>query len=317
MSEQIREWAAKYLDRRWAPVVLDHATKKPARTGWLDTRMKVEDLFFQFPDPYLWSIGLLTGAGSNGLVGVDLDSEPAVKLGPSMLPPTGLIRGRPNSARKVLFYQVTDEPPRGKFLKGLELKGTGQQVVVPPSIHTSGVPYQWDQWGEPALISSQELVDSYLALWDKIQPPSEAGTGEKGTRGASVPQGPRPPFLLRLRDLTLYMQDRIWKLLRWRGENKPSISGKGGSAALTSVAVLLIRGFCLKQEAGAYYLLKWNLKYAQPEWDDDEVLQRLEYADTESIAPWGKYLIKSECPDSLSKRAKQLRQLLMAPAGGR
>src|SRR5439155_610100 len=85
----------------------------------------------------------LLGEPSGGLVDVDLDCEEAEALAGDFLPHTGMIHGRPGRERSHWWYRVEEPPDKaserftdvdGAML--LELRSTGGQTVVPPSLAT-------------------------------------------------------------------------------------------------------------------------------------------------------------------------------------
>ncbi len=88
------------------------------------------------------NIGLLTGEPSGWLVDVDLDCPEAVKIAERFLPST-LTSGRASNPDSHWWY-VSPDTEYGEWIdtdnkkKLIELRGTGRQTLVEPSIHTSG-----------------------------------------------------------------------------------------------------------------------------------------------------------------------------------
>jgi hypothetical protein len=80
-----------------------------------------------------------------------------------------MISGRESKPKSHRWYIVSDSLPRPeKFadLDGaclLELRSTGQQTIVPPSIHPSGEAIIWYSHGAPACVSAGELLRAVRA----------------------------------------------------------------------------------------------------------------------------------------------------------
>lgn len=167
------ESARTYLQRGWAPVPVPTGRKGPNLPGWQRTTYGAED--FSDTD----NIGLKPGQPSNGLVDVDLDCDEAVALADEWLPPTGMEHGRPGKRRSHRWYLVADRLPKttayddvdaaktpqdGHKARLVELRSTGAQTLVPPSLHTSGDPYEWDARGTPATADTGTLETAVRQL---------------------------------------------------------------------------------------------------------------------------------------------------------
>ena len=156
--------ARKYSQRRWKVVPIPPKKKAPRRKGWQKLRIKESEMpdYFHAGD----NIGILWGKPSHWLVDADLDCKEAVGLAPSFLPKTRRVYGREtrpdshylywcNGIRPMKFNDP--EPSDHEATCLLELRSTGQQSVVPPSIHPSGERVRWKKRGEPARVSRDEL----------------------------------------------------------------------------------------------------------------------------------------------------------------
>lgn len=165
--------AQRYTARGWRCIPVPPRTKKPILDGWQELRLKAEDLPTHFSNGN--NIGLLPGEPSGNLTDVDLDAPEAVVVAPAFLPPTALIHGRPSKRTSHPWYvtdQVVettkfqfDEGRRGECeAKGkkttvlVELRSTGSQTLVYPSVHPSGEQYAWEHEGEPARVSAADLT---------------------------------------------------------------------------------------------------------------------------------------------------------------
>lgn len=141
--------------------------KAPLLKGWQKRGVPTDIEIAQWKRNWPWAnIGLLMGEPS-GLVGVDIDGDAGERLlaewSRGDLPETWEFRRGEKSRR--LLYKIPpglklkkfSQADRKKEHEELALLGTGQQTVIPPSIHASGDVYTWaagkDPWtfGEPAL----------------------------------------------------------------------------------------------------------------------------------------------------------------------
>ena len=158
----ISEAAVGYFKRGWAPLPIKAESKAPEGSAWQKTaytsQEEVEKAFVEAAN-----VGLLLGTPSNGLVDVDLDAPEARAVATALLPETGMVSGRPGSPRSHFWYVVPDAQGRQSFThRGsgdtlVELRGTGGQTVVPPSTHVSGEPIRWEESGDPATSTWEEL----------------------------------------------------------------------------------------------------------------------------------------------------------------
>jgi len=160
------EAARQYLSRGWWVVPIPRGLKGPVINGWQNLRLTEAELSKYFSNSE--GVGLILGEPSGGLTDVDLDAPEARALA-HLLPPTNMIHGRPGSPRSHYWYicnppvrTIRFHDPTGAGVEDersviLELRGTGGQTLVPPSLHPSGETYQWDRFGEPARIGADDL----------------------------------------------------------------------------------------------------------------------------------------------------------------
>ena len=103
---------------------------------------------------------------------VDLDTAEAVAAAPFLLPPTGRISGRAGKPRSHFWYLVNDPPQRAteKFLDTdrtclVELRSSGGQTVLPPSLHQdTGEPIVWHSAEDPARVELSTLRSAVRAV---------------------------------------------------------------------------------------------------------------------------------------------------------
>lgn len=147
------EAARAYHARGFAPIPVPRGSKAPRTLGWQNLRVTVADLSDRFGAD--GNIGLLLGTPSAGLVDADLDCAEAIRLAPVFLRATAMRHGRPSKPNSHWFYRCDPPPCPAKFTAPdggclVELRATGQQTIVPPSVHPSGEGLAWESDGEPA-----------------------------------------------------------------------------------------------------------------------------------------------------------------------
>lgn len=148
-------------ERGWTPVPIMPGEKRPGLPSWphltYETADEVTQTFKQAHQSGKGGgIGLILGEPSGGLVDVDLDHHTAWSLRDAFLPPTSMVTGRTSIRRSHYWYRVSADLPEATKRYTLpsgevtvELRTTGGQTVIPPSVHPSGEPYLWEgrEWG--------------------------------------------------------------------------------------------------------------------------------------------------------------------------
>jgi hypothetical protein len=169
-----RSAALFLLARGWVPVPIPSGRKGPTIRGWSDLRVAAYSIDRYFPIGRPSNVGVLLGEPSGGLIDIDLDSCEAVAAA-VLLPGTGLVWGRlgvPCHRGYVVAdppakaTQSWDDPvrPKGQRSRLLELRSTGGQTLVPPSVypidsvHQVAEPCEWVRCGEPARVDLRDLV---------------------------------------------------------------------------------------------------------------------------------------------------------------
>jgi Bifunctional DNA primase/polymerase, N-terminal/Protein of unknown function (DUF3987) len=167
-NSEVPHYARKYTGWGWHVVPIDSHSKRPSLKNWQDLRLKKRELPKYFDETK--NIGVLLGSPSRELMDVDLDCEEAINLARSFLPATKRIHGRKSKKTSHFWYHA-------KFLNGiekfndvdgksclLELRGSGHQTVVPPSIHPSGERLRWEIRGKARRISINKLLRAVRKL---------------------------------------------------------------------------------------------------------------------------------------------------------
>ena len=146
----------------YQPVPIRKGDKRPYGAAWGHTRWTqdedegtVREFFEDMSERGAPGVGLLLGAPSGGLVDIDMDHPIALRLRDYFLPPTPMESGRAGRPRSHRWYRITnaEDLPATRQYKmpdgavSVELRSTGAQTVIPPTVHPSGEEYRWE--GEP------------------------------------------------------------------------------------------------------------------------------------------------------------------------
>lgn len=148
------EVAVAAMKHGYQPVPILAGEKRPYGSGWTHLRWNSEEAvrasFGKWVDEGATNLGLLLGEPSRGLVDVDLDHPKTLRLRDYFLPPSPMQSGRVGRPRSHRWYLSTGEIPSTRRYKmpdgsvSVELRSTGSQTVIPPSIHPSGEAYRWE-----------------------------------------------------------------------------------------------------------------------------------------------------------------------------
>ena len=255
-----------YLSLGYQPIPLPPRAKAPKIRGWTTLRLAEPDLPAHFNG--VGNIGLLLGEPSGWLVDVDLDCPEAVELAPLYLPATGAKTGRASSPASHWWYVCEGAVTKKHCFPGTkdsvaEIRSTGAQTVVGPSVHPSGEEYDPLE-GDPAWVDHHALAEAVQKLvaavvakrgGPKERPPSHAAP--IGTR-VVIADDALP------RRAAAYL-DRI----------PPAISGSGGHSQTYAAATAMVHGFGLDPEA-AFSLLwdRYNPR-CQPPWSEKELRHKV------------------------------------------
>jgi hypothetical protein len=158
--------ATEYVQRGWQVVPVPFGRKGPILNSWQKLRLAEADLPVHFKAAS--NIGVLLGEPSGGLVDVDADCPEAVAALDSFLPATPMVHGRSGNPRSHWWYLATPVPNSRQYedtdgSKVLEVRSTGMQTLVPPSLHPSGEQYVWTGVQTPATITGDDLLRATAA----------------------------------------------------------------------------------------------------------------------------------------------------------
>lgn len=246
MAEAGREREAlEYLARGWSVLPIEPAGKRPlVRWEELQQRLasaaEVRGWLARWPDA---NLGVVTGAIS-GLLVLDVDprhggaeSLSALETGEGPLPPT--VEALTGGGGRHLYFAHPGGVVRNRvgLRPGIDLRGDGGLVVVPPSRHPSGRAYRWRPGHAPG-----EIPLAPLPAW-LLHP-------------AGAPRAGHP-------------------LATWRERvREPVREGERNSTLASFSGHLLWHG--VDPEVATELLLCWNRVHCQPPLSDEEVVRTVE-----------------------------------------
>ena len=156
--------AALGIFQQGFPVIpVNRSTKRPL-VVWqgyqrhLPTEEQIKGWWARWPDA---NIGMITGRIS-GLVVVDADSEEATSRFLSAYPEAQVTRQAETGRGRHFYFQwvVGIRNDAGRILgEGIDVRGEGGFVILPPSLHSNGKRYRWLNENEPQLLA-QGLRDA-------------------------------------------------------------------------------------------------------------------------------------------------------------
>jgi hypothetical protein len=285
------EAAQYYIDRDFAVVPIPPGCKAPVVYGWQSRKFCARDF-----SPAS-NIGIVLGEPSGWLIDIDLDAADARELADELLPPTDAVSGRPSSPRSHRWYIARGattkkfaDPTTRKMI--VELRSTGCQTVVGPSIHPSGERYE-PLTEIPCEVDADYLLECVETLWRAvlarrgIDPPKPQGvaqithslpapvaTSGAATPGATAPEHSNPPS----GDTRTAPLDAETRAVAYLNAMPAAISGSGGHAATFSAAVAVVHGFGLSQDVALSTLLTHYNPRCNSPWSLAELTHKVKSA---------------------------------------
>ncbi len=191
-DNRLLEWALKYARRGWPVFPCERRGKKPlTEHGLKDASASEETIrtwWAHWPDA---NIGHPTGEQDvldvDGPTGEGALAELEAKHG--KLPST--LTAKTGKGHH-LYFTANGTPLRnstGKLGPGLDVRGNGGYVILPPSVHPSGARYEW---------TGKEQVAPLPAWVAALLSESERPQASESSAGEQIPEGQRHAHLLRL-----------------------------------------------------------------------------------------------------------------------
>lgn len=221
------EFARFYLSKGFSIIPINPNDKKPAIDSWKKYQCRQpsqEELIEWFGNGSENNIGIVTGKISN-LAVVDLDSKDAVEFADkNNFPPTPLVKTKKGYH---LYYQYKEgvrNYQKRDDLPGIDLRGEGGYVVAPPSVHPSGIGYEWVEGKALDDIDITELPEGILAKRPEHKTPI------KDLLVNGIPEGRRNDSLARIAGALFYQgldyNEVLSLCLAWNEKNAPSLPEK-------------------------------------------------------------------------------------------
>lgn len=289
--------AREYVRRGWCVVPIPFKQKRPVIKGWEQLRLTDTDLAEYFDQPA--NIGLILGEPSGSLVDIDLDCVEARAIAGKYLPETTARTGRAGAADSHWWYIATDaktvqhrDPVTRQMI--VELRSTGGQTVVGPSIHPTGQPYDV-LMGEPAIVPAEMLTACVAALANRVielrhgESDPVAASGD-GRNDAVAHTGSHSGRITRHQT----NGDVERRALAYLDKLPGAISGNGGHAATYAAATVLVHGFEIDPDRALTLLLDhYNLR-CDPPWTEKELRHKVDSAATKPHDQPRGWLLKQE-----------------------
>jgi len=297
--------ARSYLGRGIAVIPVPPRSKRAVLDGWSSLRLTDAQLPSYFCGEE--NIGLLLGEPSDWLVDVDLDCGEALRVAPHVLPATLCKTGRPSNPDSHYWYRAVGAKTRqfrDPFTNEMviELRSTGAQTVVGPSIHPSGEAYD-------RLIGTPSDVDAGALL---------AAVGDVFARVVKERYGELPIPALSVSERTLRPstdtdEQVIRRATRYLDQMPPAISGCGGHARCYAAAVAMVHGFGIAPERSLNLLKSRYNPRCEPPWSDRELQHKVNDAHTKSHERpygWLRDTVREPSPIPLSMTTNTEPQML-------
>ena len=265
--------AFAYTARGFRVVPVPPGIKGPNRKGWEKWRLGFDDLHEHFNGTSgAGNIGVMLGEPSGHLVDVDLDCIEAIELADEYLPPTHVVTGRlsmPGSHRWYVAPGVKTKQHRDPVTKKMivEVRSTGAQTLVGPSVHPSGEEYDHLD-GIPPRVGREELMTRVAAL-------AEAVVRRRYPDGPPTPSPTRSSATV-ARPAAIHDDEHVLRRAEaYLDAMPPAISGSGGHNATFAAATALVHGFALAPDVALDLLQRRFNPRCQPLWSDRKLEHKI------------------------------------------
>ena len=158
--ERVQRQARICLNRGWGIVAIRRGQKRPVIKGWPTSKLSLNELQDAFAADD--GIGVILGDVSGGLVDVDVDAEEGLTAAGIFLPETDRGHGRKSKIVSHRLYLVNPSPAKEQFADVdstmlIEIRSTGQQTLIPPTVHPTGERIRWEATGDPGCVDAETL----------------------------------------------------------------------------------------------------------------------------------------------------------------
>src|SRR5579864_4446708 len=165
----IFQWAEKYISLGWSLIPIKPRSKEPL-IPWKEFQIRkassveIKEWFRKYQD---CNFGVVTGNISR-LVVVDLDGIKGITNGLELKLISSVTSLTGNG--KQLYYKWTEhiDNSASKIAPGVDIRGDGGFVVLPPSVHPNGKHYRWERF-VPERLSN--LPTGVLNVSDAVSQP--------------------------------------------------------------------------------------------------------------------------------------------------
>ncbi|HVU63063.1 MAG TPA: phage/plasmid primase, P4 family [Phycisphaerales bacterium] len=276
-SDSRLEAAQDLLRQGRIPIPVPAGKKCPAMSQWQRFRPHAAELPEHFSGA--GNIGVLLGEPSGGLVDVDLDCPEALELADRFLPHTPVVTGRRSTPRSHRWYIAVGattaqyrDPTTRKMI--VELRSTGAQTLVGPSVHPESRESYDRLEGQPAIVDAANLamcVSALAAAVVRMRYPDRSAVGDCSAtpaRAASAREsGSNPGSVPKRAEAYL---DKM----------PPAVSKRSGHSQTYTAAVALVHGFELDEDTAFDLLWKKYNPRCQPPWTEKELRHKVHDAAT-------------------------------------
>jgi hypothetical protein len=262
--------AFAYTARGMRVIPVPAGRKGPVAKGWNALRLGPADLSQHFNGS--GNIGVLLGEPSGWLVDVDLDCDEARELADEYLPSTTVVTGRFSSPGSHRWYIAEGaasrrhaDPVTEKCI--VELRSTGLQTLIGPSVHPSGEPYDHLD-GIPPRVDAADLAARVAALAAAVVARRHGDLAARAERGPTS----RPTAAPRPDDAVERRAEAYLDAM------PPAISGQGGHGRTFAAATALVHGFGLSPDVAFRMLAQGYNPRCVPPWSDRELQHKVDDA---------------------------------------
>jgi hypothetical protein len=297
---QLLDHALKYAAFGWHVHPIVPRQKIPlTKHGVKDATTDADQIrawWTKWPDA---NIAVACGKGS-GVYVVDIDVEQATSVdGYESLKefpplPETVRQGTPRGGFHA-FYRATDPPGnRNSFRPGIDIRGDGYYVLLPPSIHPNGKQYFWAEGCGPDEIELADFPDfmrpTVKAPWtdclNKYANVSKEELAEKMKAAAKkmvfspplpLPDDTAPPVTFKGVPITFnYMlpglsdDEKKRRASLYLAEVEPATQGQDGHGKLLWASVALVHGFLLTDDQALDLLIREYNPRCIPPWNLDD-----------------------------------------------